>query len=210
MPHPVPTAPRANARMTNLIYLFPVFGYLLGSVSSAIVIAKLMGLQDPRQVGSGNPGATNVLRYGGKKAAILTLIGDVLKGVIPVVAARLLTNEPIVIAATAVAAFLGHLFPVFHGFKGGKGVATALGVFLALNPWVGLLLAGTWLAMAYVFRYSSLSALVASVLAPVYVTWLQPGWPFLVATVLMSALLIARHHKNIRNLIAGTETKIGK
>jgi glycerol-3-phosphate acyltransferase PlsY len=210
MPHPVPGAPRANFRMTNPFYLLPVFGYLLGSVSSAIVIAKLMGLQDPRQVGSGNPGATNVLRYGGKKAAILTLIGDVLKGVVPVIVARALTSDPVIIAGTAVAAFVGHLFPVFHGFKGGKGVATALGVFLALNPWVGLLLAGTWLAMAFAFRYSSLSALVASVLAPAYVAWLQPGWSFLVAAVVMSALLIARHQKNIRNLIAGTETKIGK
>jgi acyl phosphate:glycerol-3-phosphate acyltransferase len=210
MPHPVPTAARANFRMTNLLYLLPVFGYLLGSVSSAIVIARLMGLQDPRQVGSGNPGATNVLRYGGKKAAVFTLIGDVLKGVIPVIVARALTSDPLFIAGTAVAAFVGHLFPVFHGFKGGKGVATALGVFLALNPWVGLLLAGTWLAMAFTFRYSSLSALAASVLAPAYVAWLLPGAAYLVASVIMSALLIARHRNNIRNLIAGTETKIGR
>jgi acyl phosphate:glycerol-3-phosphate acyltransferase len=192
------------------LYLLPVMGYLLGSVSSAIVIARLMGLQDPRQVGSGNPGATNVLRYGGKKAAILTLIGDVMKGMIPVLITRLLTEDPVILALTALAAFVGHLYPVFHGFKGGKGVATALGVFLAINPWIGCLLAGTWLAVAFLTRYSSLSALAASVLAPTYVAWLLPQKPLLIASVAMSALLIARHHRNIRNLLAGKETKIGK
>lgn len=191
------------------LYLLPVMGYFLGSVSSAIVISRLMGLQDPRQVGSGNPGATNVLRYGGKKAAILTLIGDVMKGMIPVLIARLLTEDPLIIALTALAAFVGHLYPVFHGFKGGKGVATALGVFLALNPWIGLMLAGTWLVVAFLTRYSSLSALVASVLAPTYVAWLLPQKPILIMSVAMSALLIARHHSNIRNLLAGKETKIG-
>lgn len=191
------------------LYLLPVMGYFLGSVSSAIVISRLMGLQDPRQVGSGNPGATNVLRYGGKKAAILTLIGDVMKGMIPVLIARLLTEDPLIIALTALAAFVGHLYPVFHGFKGGKGVATALGVFLALNPWIGLMLAGTWLVVAFLTRYSSLSALVASVLAPTYVVWLLPQKPILIMSVAMSALLIARHHGNIRNLLAGKETKIG-
>lgn len=191
------------------LYLLPVMGYFLGSVSSAIVISRLMGLQDPRQVGSGNPGATNVLRYGGKKAAILTLIGDVMKGMIPVLIARLLTEDPLIIALTALAAFVGHLYPVFHGFKGGKGVATALGVFLALNPWIGLMLAGTWLVVAFLTRYSSLSALVASVLAPTYVAWLLPQKPILIMSVAMSALLIARHHGNIRNLLAGKETKIG-
>jgi len=195
---------------TTWLYLAPVIAYLFGSVSSAIVISRLMGLQDPRQVGSGNPGATNVLRYGGKKAAILTLIGDVMKGMIPVLIARLLTEDPVILAATALAAFVGHLFPVFHGFKGGKGVATALGVFLALNPWVGLMLVGTWLAMALLFRYSSLSALVASLLAPTYVAWLLPQKPLVVMSVVVSALLIARHYKNIRNLMAGKEGKIGK
>jgi acyl phosphate:glycerol-3-phosphate acyltransferase len=210
MPHPVPTLESNLSPETTWLYLAPVIAYLFGSVSSAIVISRLMGLQDPRQVGSGNPGATNVLRYGGKKAAILTLIGDVMKGMIPVLIARLLTEDPVILAATALAAFVGHLFPVFHGFKGGKGVATALGVFLALNPWVGLMLVGTWLAMALLFRYSSLSALVASLLAPTYVAWLLPQKPLVVMSVVVSALLIARHYKNIRNLMAGKEGKIGK
>src|SRR5688572_29088203 len=155
-----------------MIYLLPVVAYLLGSVSSAIVIARVMGLQDPREVGSGNPGATNVLRYGGKLAAILTLVGDVLKGVLAVLIARYFTDDPLILATTALAAFLGHLFPLFHGFKGGKGVATALGVWLALNPWVGLLLVGAWLLTAIITRYSSLSAVVASVAAPFFVAWL--------------------------------------
>jgi acyl phosphate:glycerol-3-phosphate acyltransferase len=152
-----------------MIYLLPILGYLFGSISSAVVVSRLMGLDDPREVGSKNPGATNVLRYGGKLAAILTLAGDVLKGVIPVLIARYVTDDPAILATTALTAFLGHLFPVFFGFHGGKGVATALGVWLALNPWIGLLLAATWLATAAITRYSSLSSLAASMLAPLYV-----------------------------------------
>jgi acyl phosphate:glycerol-3-phosphate acyltransferase len=192
------------------LYLLPLLAYLLGSVSSAVVIARLMGLQDPRDVGSGNPGATNILRYGGKAAAILTLAGDILKGVIAVLIARALTTDDVVIALTGFAAFLGHLFPVFFGFRGGKGVATALGVWLALSPWVGLLLIATWVVMAVLFRYSSLSALTASVAAPLYVAWLSPGMPYLATMIVMSAILIFRHRSNIRNLLAGTETKIGR
>lgn len=191
------------------LYSFPVLAYLLGSVSSAVVIARLMGLPDPRSVGSKNPGATNVLRYGGKKAAILTLAGDVLKGVVPVLIAHAVTADPLIIALTGFGAFLGHLFPVFFGFRGGKGVATALGVWLAINPWVGLALLVTWLAMALLFRYSSLSALTASVAAPFYVAWLSPGPAYLAVMIVMSAILIFRHRSNLRNLIAGTETKIG-
>lgn len=192
------------------LYFLPLLAYLLGSVSSAVVIARIMGLQDPRNVGSGNPGATNILRYGGKTAAILTLAGDILKGAIPVLIARTLTADAMILALTGFAAFLGHLFPVFFGFRGGKGVATALGVWLALNPWVGLALIGTWIAMAYLFRYSSLAALMASVAAPLYVAWLSPDMPYLVTMVIMSAILIFRHRSNIRNLLAGTETKIGR
>jgi glycerol-3-phosphate acyltransferase PlsY len=191
-------------------YSLPVLAYFLGSVSSAIVVTRVLGLKDPRQMGSGNPGATNVLRYGGKMAAVLTLLGDVLKGVIPVLVARLFTSDPAILAATAFAAFLGHLLPVFHGFKGGKGVATALGVWLALNPWIGLLLVGTWVLMAVVFRYSSLSALVAAAAAPLYVTWLMPGVAYLIMAVAMSVILIARHRRNIRNLLSGKEAKIGR
>lgn len=192
-----------------MIYALPVFAYLLGSISSAIVIARVMGFPDPREVGSKNPGATNVLRYGGKLAAVLTLVGDVLKGAIPVAIARLLTEDSTVLAATVFAAFLGHLFPVFFGFHGGKGVATALGVWLALNVWIGLLLVATWLVTALITRYSSLSALVAAGIAPLYVAWLMPDVAYPVAMATMSALLFYRHRSNIRNLIAGRETKIG-
>jgi glycerol-3-phosphate acyltransferase PlsY len=183
-----------------MIYLLPVLGYLLGSISSAVIVARAMGLQDPREVGSKNPGATNVLRCGGKRAAIFTLIGDTLKGVIPVVIARCLTDDSSVLAMTALAAFLGHLYPVFFGFQGGKGVATALGVWLALNPWIGLLMLATWGITAAVTRYSSLSSLIASLLAPAYV----------VASVMMSALLIWRHQLNILRLFRGEESKIGR
>lgn len=193
-----------------IAYLLPVFAYLLGSVSSAIVIARLSGLQDPRQVGSGNPGATNILRYGGKKAAILTLLGDVLKGVIPVLTARALSADANVLALTLLAAFLGHVFPVFHGFKGGKGVATAFGALVAMNGWVGLLLIGSWLVMAVITRYSSLSAITVSVLAPFYVWWLAREPALIAAAVAMSLMLLWRHRSNIQKLLAGTETKIGR
>src|SRR4030065_19087 len=129
-------------------YLLPVFAYLLGSVSSGISIPRLFGLKDPREVGSGNPGATNILRDGGKKAAILTLLGDVLKGAVPVLIAHALGADSVILALTMLAAFLGHVFPVFHGFKGGKGVATAFGALTAMNGWVGLALVGSWVVMA--------------------------------------------------------------
>ena len=193
-----------------LSYLLPLGAYLFGSISTAVVIARTMGLQDPREVGSKNPGATNILRYGGKTAAVLTLAGDVLKGVLPVLLARALTADAVTITLCGFAAFLGHLFPVFFSFRGGKGVATALGVWLAINPWVGLALAGTWALMALLFRYSSLSALTAAIAAPFYVVWLSPGVPYISTMIVMSAILIFRHRSNIRNLIVGTETKIGR
>jgi len=191
-------------------YLLPVFAYLLGSVSSAIVIARLFGLKDPREVGSGNPGATNILRYGGKKAAILTLLGDVLKGVVPVLLAHVLDVASVFLALTVLAVFLGHVFPVFHGFKGGKGVATAFGALVALNGWVGLALVGSWLVVAVTTRYSSLSAITVSVLAPVYVWWFVREPELIVATVVMASLLLWRHRSNMQKLLAGTETKIGR
>ena len=154
------------------LYSLPVLAYLLGSISSAVVVARVMDLPDPREIGSKNPGATNILRYGGKMAAVLTLAGDILKGVIAVLVARALTADAVIITLCGFAAFLGHLFPVFFGFRGGKGVATALGVWFALNPWVGLALLATWVLMALLFRYSSLAALTASALAPLYVAWL--------------------------------------
>jgi glycerol-3-phosphate acyltransferase PlsY len=193
-----------------LNYALVLIAYLLGSISSAVVVSKLMGLQDPRHAGSGNPGATNVLRLGGKKAAILTLVGDVLKGVIPVVVAQGLTDEPTVLAAVALAAFLGHLYPVFFGFKGGKGVATAFGVLVGLSPWVGIAVLLTWLIMAFAFRYSSLSAITAAVLAPLYAWIWLPHPAYIGTTFVMSLILLWRHRPNIRNLLSGAEGKIGQ
>jgi len=193
-----------------IAYLLPVLAYLLGSVSSAIVIARLFGLRDPREVGSGNPGATNMLRYGGKKAAILTLLGDVLKGAVPVLLAHALGVGSMILALTMLAAFLGHVFPVFHGFKGGKGVATAFGTLIAMNGWVGLALVGSWLLIAVTTRYSSLSAITVSVLAPVYVWWFTRDPALILATGVMALMLLWRHRSNIQKLIAGTETKIGR
>ena len=190
-------------------YLFPLAAYLIGSVTTAIHVSRLLGLQDPRKVGSGNPGATNVLRYGGKKAAILTLLGDILKGVIPVVAARVYGVEPAMLAAVMLLAFIGHLYPVFHGFRGGKGVATAFGVLAALNVWVGLALVATWLVIAVLFRSPSAAAVAAAVSAPLYVWWLVGGTPFVAVTLVMALLLLWRHRSNVRNLLAGTEGKIG-
>ncbi len=192
-------------------YLLVPAAYLVGSISSAVLIARLKNLEDPRNVGSGNPGATNILRYGGKTAAALTLLGDVVKGVMPVVIARSITSDSVVLALVGLAAFLGHLYPVFFGFRGGKGVATAFGVWLGLSPWVALALALTWLLIAALFRYSSLAALVVSFAAPVYVWWLLSGQlPYLVASIAMSVLLCWRHRANIQNLFAGKEGKIGR
>lgn len=192
------------------VYSLPALAYLLGSVSTGVVVARLLGLQDPRETGSKNPGATNLLRYGGKAAAVLTLAGDILKGVIAILIARAVTGDAVILALVGLAVFIGHLWPVFFGFRGGKGVATALGVWLALSPWVGLALIATWVAMAFSFRYSSLSALTAAVIAPLYVYLLMPQPAYLVMMLAMSALLVFRHRANIRRLLAGTETKIGK
>jgi glycerol-3-phosphate acyltransferase PlsY len=188
--------------------LLPLLGYLVGSVSSAIIVCKLMGLADPRTSGSNNPGASNVLRIGGKKAAAVTLAGDVLKGLLPVMVARFLTSDPIVISATAGAAFIGHLHPVFFGFKGGKGVATALGVYIGLSWILTLALLGIWLLMALLFRYSSLAALTAAALAPVLVTGLLPGIPYLLLTLIVAILLFWRHRENISRLLNGSESRI--
>lgn len=190
-------------------YLFVIAAYLLGSVSSAIVVSRALGLQDPRKVGSGNPGATNVLRYNGKKAAIITLVGDILKGVLPVLAARAYGVEPMILGAVMLAAFLGHLFPVFHGFRGGKGVATAFGALIALNAGVGLTLVVIWLLMVLAFRYSSLAGLVAALTAPWLVWRFQGDIFFVYTTLVMIMLVVWRHRSNVRNLLAGTEDKIG-
>jgi glycerol-3-phosphate acyltransferase PlsY len=187
-----------------------VVAYLFGSISTAILVARAMGLPDPRTQGSGNPGATNVLRIGGKKAAAVTLLGDTLKGLLPVLLARAFDVADPVLAAVAFAAFMGHLFPVFFGFKGGKGVATALGVLLGLSWPVALAVAATWLFMAKVFRISSLSALTAAALAPLYMWLLAPLPGFVPMAIAMSAILIARHRSNIQKLLRGEEKKIGE
>ncbi len=189
-----------------------IAAYLVGSLSAAILVCKLLGLPDPRTEGSKNPGATNVLRLGGKKAALLTLLGDMLKGLIPVAIAVQISTDEWTIALTLLAAFLGHLYPLFFGFKGGKGVATALGGLIGLHWTIGLATIGTWLAMAALFRYSSLSALTAILLAPLYVWLLFPITESATLTATMSlitALLYWRHRSNIENLLAGKEDKIG-
>lgn len=186
-----------------------VLAYLLGSVSSAVLVARLLGLPDPRSQGSGNPGATNMLRLGGKSAAVVTLLGDMLKGLVPVLLARALGATDIALAGAAAAAFLGHLYPVFFGFQGGKGVATFFGTLLGLNSLVGMMVLATWLVMAFLFRYSSLAALIASALALAYLGWLQPLPAFIIAVCGMVALLFWRHRSNISKLLAGTEGKIG-
>jgi len=183
--------------------------YLLGSVSSAVIVCRSMGLGDPRSQGSGNPGATNVLRLHGKTAAALTLAGDVVKGVLPVLLAHAARAAEPIVALTALAAFTGHLYPVFFGFRGGKGVATLIGVLLGLYWLLGLAFVGTWLLVAALFRYSSLAALVASAAAPLYAVLLEAGTYIAAAAAVMAAILYWRHRSNIRNLLAGTEDKIG-
>jgi glycerol-3-phosphate acyltransferase PlsY len=190
-----------------------VVAYLLGSVSFAVVVSQLFGLADPRTYGSKNPGATNVLRSGNKAAAVLTLLGDGFKGWLAVWLAVHFGAAYGVgdtgVALVAVAVFLGHLWPVFFRFVGGKGVATALGVLLGINPWLGLATLATWLIIAYAFRYSSLAALISAVFAPMYYALLFGPDVQLAAIVVMSALLVYRHRQNIGNLLAGKESRLG-
>lgn len=191
-------------------WLLLPLAYLLGSLSTAVLVSRMFQLPDPREQGSKNPGATNVLRLGGKKAAIITLFGDAAKGLIPVLLARAWNADVIVIAATGVAAFLGHLFPIFFQFKGGKGVATALGVLSGYSGLLGLGAALTWIAIAAVFRISSLAALTAAAVAPGYAWWLSHSPELTSATAVLSALLIWRHRANIGRLVRGEEARIGR
>lgn len=199
--------------------LFIVGAYLLGSVSFAVLLSYAFRLPDPRTYGSHNPGATNVLRSGKKLAAALTLLGDAAKGWLAVWLAQnfspapdsLFGDAPLwFVAAVALAVFLGHLFPIFLRFKGGKGVATALGVMLAINVWLGLAALATWILAAILFRYSSLSALLAAASAPLYAILLGLPTEYIVLTTVVSLLLIWRHKLNIQNLLTGKEGKIGK
>ncbi len=199
--------------LTHAMYLdiaVCIFAYLLGSLSSAVIMCKLAGLPDPRKQGSGNPGATNVLRFGSRKIAALVLAGDLLKGLIPVVVAIVLLLDPLTVALAGVLAVVGHLYPIFFGFKGGKGVATALGAILGFAWPVAIALVAIWLGMALVFRISSLAAIAAAVAAPVAMWLAEPAaWQYIAATLAMSLLLLWRHRSNIRNLSEGTEPRIG-
>ena len=185
-----------------------VAAYLMGSLSTAIIVCKLMGLPDPRTTGSQNPGATNVLRIGGKRAAAVTLAGDALKGLLPVLIGYAFQQSLANLGAIGFAAFLGHLYPVFFSFRGGKGVATAFGAIVGISWQVGLAVLATWLVMAKLFKISSLSALTAATLAPLYFWIIEANIPLLVISIIMSIMLIFRHRSNIRNLIKGTEDTI--
>jgi glycerol-3-phosphate acyltransferase PlsY len=187
-----------------------VIAYLLGSIASAIIVCKAMGLSDPRESGSGNPGATNVLRLHGKKVAMVTLAGDVLKGVIAVIIAHLLVSSTLYLALSGLAVFLGHLYPVFFRFQGGKGVATYIGVVFALDWKLGLAFGVTWLCSAVLFRYSSLSSLIASIMTPVYTWILFPDIYIFCGTLCMAILLFWRHRTNIQRLLRGEESRIGQ
>lgn len=189
-----------------------LFAYLIGSISFAVVVSRALALPDPHSYGSGNPGATNVLRTGNKKAALLTLLGDALKGVLAIALARIAVEHQLigeqVLGAVALAAFVGHLFPVYFRFKGGKGVATAAGILLALDLRLGLSILGVWLVVALVTRYSSLAAMCAAAVAPIS-AWLWLKDPYLSVCILaISLLLVMRHAANIRKLLSGGESRI--
>jgi glycerol-3-phosphate acyltransferase PlsY len=182
-----------------------LFAYLLGSVSSAIVVCKVMGLPDPREEGSGNPGATNVMRIGGKKAAAITFFGDFLKGLIPVLIAKFLGTPPVFWTFVGLAAFIGHLYPVFFGFKGGKGVATSAGVLFGFDLFVGGAFGLTWYLIYFISKISSLAALITSTLAPIYAWFLTEDIFLTLATLVMTGLLLWRHEGNIKRLLAKEE-----
>lgn len=202
----------SNNVLTSLGIL--VAAYLLGSVSFAVVFSRLFGLQDPRTYGSGNPGATNVLRSGNKAAAVLTLIGDAAKGWLAVWLAIHFQASPLLVAGVAIAVFLGHLYPIFLKFKGGKGVATAFGIMIAIEPILALATMATWIIIAVFFRYSSLAALTCAVFAPFYyffggmLVWTS-HLPIGAALIVIALFLLYRHKANIQRLIAGTEPRIG-
>ena len=202
--------------LTFDLLLIPI-AYLIGSISFAVVVSKCMRLPDPHSYGSGNPGATNVLRTGNKLAAVLTLIGDALKGYLAVMLARILLGDASLtstlnswlLCGVVIAVFLGHLFPILHGFKGGKGVATACGILFGINWILGLATLGTWIIVAMFMRYSSLAALAAAVFGPIYFVFLFGFQPMAIALVLACSLLIWRHRSNIKNLVNGSESRIG-
>jgi len=203
--------------MDLLVYLLIPIAYLIGSISFAVMVSKSMGLPDPYSYGSGNPGATNVLRTGNKKAAVLTLIGDGAKGFVAVLLARLILGDASltqtlnswVLCGVVLAVFLGHLFPIFHGFRGGKGVATACGILFGINWVLGLATLSTWLIVAFFTRYSSLAAICAAIFAPVYCVFLFGVDPMGLTLTVVCVLLLWRHRNNIVKLLDGSETRIG-
>ena len=202
--------------LTLDLLLIPL-AYLIGSISFAVVVSKCMNLPDPHSYGSGNPGATNVLRTGNKSAAALTFLGDALKGYFAVMLARILLGDQSltstlgswVLCGVVIAVFLGHLFPIFHGFKGGKGVATACGILFGVNAILGIATLSTWIIVAVFLRYSSLAALAAAVFGPIYFVFLFGFQPMGIALLIVCMLLIWRHRSNIQNLLNGTESRIG-
>ncbi len=189
--------------------IFPLIGYLIGSISAAILVCKVAGLPDPRTQGSGNPGATNVLRVGGKIPAAITLVGDAAKGLLPVLAASAMDAPPLWIGLTAIATVLGHVFPVFFQFRGGKGVATSYGAIFGISWLTGLLIIASWLAISLAFRFSSLAALTSMVLLPLYLWITTRSTALVVCGVVIGALIFWRHRANISRLLNGTEPKIG-
>ena len=189
-----------------IYFIYALTAYLLGSISTAIITCRLMGLEDPRSVGSNNPGATNVLRTGGKKAAIITLLGDMLKGLLPVLAVQQLQGDAVALAITGVSAFLGHLYPLYFRFKGGKGVATFYGVLLGINWMIGLAALAVWGLVFVLFKISALSALFSAFSSPLIAWYFGGSETLIIATTFMAVLLFWRHRSNIRNMMQGTET----
>ena len=185
-----------------------ILAYLAGSLASAVIVCRALGLGDPREQGSGNPGATNVLRLYGRTAALLTLCGDVLKGLVPVLILRYLQAPDVFVAAAGLAAFSGHIYPLFFGLRGGKGVATLIGALFGFHWLLGAAFIATWLLVALLSRYSSLAAIIAALSAPLYCWWLIAAAPYITAAGLMCAVLVWRHRSNIRNLLSGVENRI--
>ena len=192
--------------LINILLIFSA--YLLGSVSAAIIVCKTLGLSDPRTGGSGNPGTTNVMRLYGKKAAFLTLVGDIFKGIIPVLLAKVIVNSEFIIAICGLAAFLGHIFPIYFKFEGGKGVATLIGILFATHWLLGVSYIITWILTALIFRYSSLAALIAALPIPIYSYFIEHNNQYTISFAVIAIILFWRHKHNIYNLLNGKEDKI--
>jgi glycerol-3-phosphate acyltransferase PlsY len=192
-----------------LNFCLPTLAYLMGSISSAILISKLMSISDPREIGSGNPGATNILRYAGKKAAFLTFLGDAGKAAVPVIVAQTMGVAATITTLVGICALIGHMYPIFYKFNGGKGIATMIGMTIALDPLLGASFITCWLCIATVFRYSSLAALGAVMLMPFFAWKLNQDIASVALLVLAGILIFFRHKTNIENLVSGTEKKIG-